>query len=602
MCGFVANINLLGRPNSEVLNLSHTFNFRGPDELSEMHSSNSILSFARLSIVDIEHGSQPTSLEPGVFGVGNGEIYNFRDLRSRLPENAKFKYVGSDIQVALEFLSIFGIEKVIEFEGMFSLLLINENEKKVYLFRDRTGEKPLFYKVTGREITVASMQSSLVSASDCNQLMQNSISTWCHYGLLPIGQTLFKDIYEVKPGVFIEFNETKIIETRYWVWPNRGNRRFDTTFSGELDLILNEAAKDFIQAEVPLAVALSSGLDSNTMNSYVRNHQVDRIDTFTLGFESQNFDESKFILTDETLHRDSQHKISFDNINYQFLSNHINEFMDGPISDPGVIAFAAICSEVSHTHRVILTGDGADELLRGYTVFKYYTFAKYTMQALQIVNAPIKRAIIALMLNVKDREYLGKKQLLLRLLIGSLQRPEYRFAIALSNTFLHSYFLPNMLEEKFKIMTKMDLEKYFQEQNLPQVYLQKSDRSSMAFGIEARSFFLQPKIINQLMGLRAGHATKNRLRRFLMSYSRISELPRKKHGLGVPMTEFMATLAEPEWQTDLMGLNAKLCEKVWENRSLNPAYANLAWAYLVLNSRVIHWSKLGTICIAGLER
>jgi len=602
MCGFLANVNFESKPNPVISQLSHTFSFRGPDEYTEKNTTNSIIGFARLSIVDIEHGTQPTLFENGIIGMGNGEVYNFREIRNKLPQNAQFKIVGSDIQVALEYLLIFGNEKVIDFEGMFSLALIDESKKKVTLFRDRTGEKPLYYRWKENEITFASMQSSLISSVENNELLRDSIHTWCRYGLLPVGQTFFKNIYEVKPGTYLEFDSSEIIENRYWNWPNRGNRKFDAAFSAELDSILRDCSNIFIQAEVPLAVALSSGVDSNAMNSYIRDQQVKSLDSFTLGFSSENFDESKFALRNGGSKSAKQHIVSFDGISHQFLADHINEFMDAPISDPGVIAFAAICSEVTSTHKVILTGDGADELLRGYTIFKYFNFAKLVMSLLHFLNPPIRKRLITKLLNKEDDRYLGTNQLFLRLLIGSLQRSEDRFAIAMSNSFLHSFLMPESMEPKFKIRTKLDLERYFQEQNLPQVYLQKSDRASMAFGIEARSFFLQPQIINHFMDLRAGHATKKRFRSFLEKNSRIGELPKKKHGLGVPMTKFMAVQTEPKWQTNLMGIEVEVCREVWRNRSSNPAYANIAWSYLVLNSMITNWSRLGKIHISDFER
>ncbi|WP_426850852.1 asparagine synthetase B family protein [Candidatus Planktophila vernalis] len=567
-----------------------------------MSSSNSLIGFARLSIVDIEHGDQPTLFENGIIGMGNGEVYNFREIRNKLPQNAQFKTVGSDIQVALEYLLIYGNAKVIDFEGMFSLVLIDESKKKVILFRDRTGEKPLYYRYKENEITFASMESSLISSIEDNEILLDSIHTWCRYGLLPVGQTFFKDIYEVKPGTYLEFDSSVIIENRYWKWPNRGNRKFDGAFSAELDAILRDCANEFIQAEVPLAIALSSGVDSNAMNSYISDQQVKSLDSFTLGFSSENFDESKFALRNKGSKNAKQHIISFDGISHQFLSDHINEFMDAPISDPGVIAFAAICSEVSSTHKVILTGDGADELLRGYTIFKYFNLANLLMSLLHFLNPQRRKRLITMLLTKEDDGYLGIIQLFLRLLIGSLQKSEDRFAIAISNTFLHSFLMPESIEPKFNIRTKLDLERYFQEQNLPQVYLQKSDRASMAFGIEARSFFLQPKIINHFMDLSARHATKKRFRSFLEKNSRISDLPKKKHGLGVPMTKFMAEQTEPEWQTSLIGIEVEICREVWRNRGSNPAYANLAWSYLVLNSMMTNWSRLGKVHISNFER
>jgi hypothetical protein len=189
------------------------------------------------------------------------------------------------------------------------------------------------------------------------------------------------------------------------------------------------------------------------MNSYIRDQQVKSLDYFTLGFSSENFDESKFALRNGGSKSAKQQIVSFDGISHQFLADHINEFMDAPISDPGMVAFAAICSEVTSTHKVILTGDGADELLRGYTIFKYFNFANLVMSLLHFLNPSISKCLITKLLNKEDDGYLGTNQLFLRLLIGSLQKSEDRFAIAMSNSFLHSFLMPESMEPKFKIRT-----------------------------------------------------------------------------------------------------------------------------------------------------
>jgi hypothetical protein len=214
------------------------------------------------------------------------------------------------------------------------------------------------------------------------------------------------------------------------------------------------------------------------------------------------------------------------------------------------------------------------------------------MWLLHLLGRKVGRYLAGRLLESQDSAYLGFKQKLLRLTIGSLQPPGDRFSVAISSTYLHSYFFSATSCEKFAVESKYDLELFFQQQNLPQAYLQKADRASMSYGIETRAFFLQRRIIEHFMSLNSRQASKVKFKKLLAKTFHLGKVSRRKHGFGVPMVEFMQVQPEPKWNLDKQGLREDFLHDIWSKRSLNPAYANLSWCYLVLNYRFGAWLNI----------
>jgi len=592
MCGFLAEISFFDKGKYLNYQNRETFDFRGPDKFSSFNTEFGSIQFARLSINGIDSGEQPFYIKKGLVGFGNGEVFNYLDLREKLPSFAKFKNSGSDIQVALEYLTEYGLDQICDLEGQFSLVLLDEINLNVSLLRDRTGEKPLYFRLTEEGIVVGSMISSLLFTNLTNVIQKSSVDKWCRYGFLPSGDTFFEEIKEVLPGYIYSYKDFSIEANRYWSWPKRGSRKLDQEFVSDLDKIIDKVSNEFIVSEVPVIIALSSGLDSNFVHMELSKRVSRNIPTLTLGFKESEFDESKDLnflnTTAARIHID----INFADLDHVPLVQHINKFMDSPISDPGLIAFSALCSAVPKDVKVILTGDGGDELLRGYSIFRFYYLSKFAMWLIHLLGPKLGRLLAGRILESQDSAYLGFKQKLLRLTIGSLQQPKDRFSVAISSTYLHSYFFSGTSCDKFAIESKYDLENFFQQQNLPQVYLQKADRASMSFGIETRAFFLQRRIIEHFMCLNSRQASKIKFKKQLAKRFHLGEVSRRKHGFGVPMVEFMRAQPEPIWNLEKQGLMEDFLHDIWSKRSLNPAYANLSWCYLVLNYRFEEWLRI----------
>lgn len=597
MCGFILKYAFDGINEPELPpSVVATFQHRGPDELSYLKTICSETYFARLSIVDVHNGQQPIQLDENVYGFGNGEIYNYIQLANSLPSDILDVVNHSDIKVALQYLYHFGSEAIVDIVGMFSLVIVDEFTHSVTLFRDRVGEKPLYYAIENGKLLVSSTMSALIPLIPNLCIKQNQIQTWLKYGLLPTGETFFNKIFEVKPGTILTLGtQDSISEVKYWDWPQRGNRNPDLDFMNDYKECLINASAELSISDNPVSLALSSGLDSNLLLSLLQHSKIKPEKCFNLIFRNEKFNEVKSS-KEET---EFIEKIVFENYDSARLLELTLARMDTPISDPACLAFTLICSRATENYKVILTGDGGDELFRGYQINKSFKVANFIFKLLRKTPRKLRNRGVAILLTIPDRAYLSRKQKLIRLLIGSLQNPLDSFGVAIGNTHLSNLNQQTTVVKKdFSINSAESLERFFQKQNLPQVLLQKSDRCSMGVGIEARSLFLHADVIKISMEISPKWVSKKILKKIFLQLrkdvgNQDPGLSKSKRGLGVPLCDFLSPIAEPFWVLPEVGVESSQCTKIWSNRSRNPSYANLALSYLVLNWHLLRWKADG---------
>ena len=378
MCGFLGAIS-----EKEIDSIKHEESnkriiCRGPDECKKLQgrfkdifnnddSFNLDFIFNRLKILDFgQYSSQPMiSNEFKSISMFNGEIYNHRELRMQLEmEGVKFKSNHSDSEVVLNGLSKHGIDYVNKFRGQFSIAIYFSSLKKMYLIRDRVGQKPLFYYFKSNNLIFGSNLKSVADLST-KKISNQSLLNYINYGVVPSPETIFKDIYKVKPGEFVEidFLNENIKTQTYWSLQNYiSEEKFDEVKFFEL---INDAICIREEADVPIANFLSGGIDSTLIIQNMKERGKE-INSFSVGFDNKYYDETKWsnqvskkYSTNHTLKN-----IKLSNIE-SYLFEALNSF-DEPYSDPSNIPSYVISNAISSKYKVAISGDGGDELSGGY--------------------------------------------------------------------------------------------------------------------------------------------------------------------------------------------------------------------------------------------
>lgn len=270
------------------------------------------------------------------------------------------------------------------------------------------------------------------------------------------------------------------------------------------------------------------------------------------------------------------------------MCDSIIDLMDEPISDPACLPFYLICtSAVSHGAKVLITGDGGDESTRGYKAFKFEFLCNIAWRVMCIVSKDLRRRLITFILNQHDSRYLSATNLLSRFLIASLFKANLRWPIALSPNYYLAYLMHEKDSESLHFSRGRDLEKYFQDFILPQIYLRKTDRISMGLGLEVRAPFLDSQLIKLLMDAdsrRGGKGVRS------LYPSQIHQ--KSKRGLGVPLKFVISQIEEPTWHIRIPGMSETDLSEIWAKRtSHSTAETQAAWSLYVLNRKMEKWSK-----------
>lgn len=378
MCGIVGKLNLDGKPVSPELveQMMGVIAHRGPDGEGKYIEGPVGLGHRRLSIIDLSTGDQPMCNEDGtVWLVFNGEIYNFFDLRRELESAGHTFKTRSDTEVIVHGYEQWGEECVKHFNGMFAFALWDSTRRTLFLARDRVGIKPLYYTHAGKSLLFASeIKSLLADRSVETRFSVRGVDRFLTYYYLPGDETLFEGIYRLEPGHSLTVADGRIAKRQYWdlnFETSRRSFRFDQAVE-ELQDLLKRVIRDHMISDVPVGVLLSGGVDSTGILRYAAEQTHRQIQTFTVGFEGENFsDERPFARLAArrygALHRDmTMTAKDFHN----FLPKYIWH-MEEPICEPPAVALYFVSRLARESSvKVLLSGEGGDEAFGGYQNYR----------------------------------------------------------------------------------------------------------------------------------------------------------------------------------------------------------------------------------------
>lgn len=382
MCGIAGILNMKSftAPSIQDLRTMITqLNHRGPDDYGFYNDQFIGLAHSRLSIIDVNGGHQPIhDTSKNIWVIFNGEIFNYIELRKELIEDGCVFYTHTDTEVIVHLYRKFGLDFVKHLNGQFAIALWDKIKKRLILTRDRVGITPLFYHQEENRLYFGSeIKSILPVLNRSPSLNVKALDQLLTFWSPVVPNTLFKDIYEVKPGELMIIESAEIRHKCYWDWefPEDKTENYLTgsipELAEELHDKLVDATKLRLRSDVPVAAYLSGGLDSSALVSIIHHHGDIPLRTFSIGFEDAKLDESSF-------QKKLINHLGADHSSILCTAKDISDNFEKTIwhTETTILRTAPVPMKLlsglvrQHNFKVVLTGEGADEVFGGYDIFK----------------------------------------------------------------------------------------------------------------------------------------------------------------------------------------------------------------------------------------
>ncbi|GIU82365.1 MAG: asparagine synthase (glutamine-hydrolyzing) [Acidobacteria bacterium] len=576
MCGITGWINLASSRQSateeeaEILRrMCDRMRHRGPDSAGFWFDEKVCLGMRRLSIIDLQTGDQPVFNEDkSIIAMMNGEIYNFRELRSDLEKKGHTFRTKTDTEVLPHLYEEYGEAMLKHLNGMFAFALWDSKKQKLLIARDRFGEKPLFYGIFKDKLIFAS-EPKVLFEHPCTskELDLQALRFYLSFDYVPAPFSIYKGIRKLPAAHFLKVENSTVSIEQYW----------RLSFGEKIDISLEEAVEKLHElladsvkmrliADVPLGILLSGGVDSSTVAALAAEHSSGKVKTFSIGFREDSFDESKFSRL-VAKHLGTEHHeeiLSVEKV--ADLISDIGHWLDEPLSDGSLIPTYLLARFVKQHVTVALGGDGGDEIFAGYPMYFGHKLVKaYRMIPKFLRRNFIEPVVEALPVSTKNLSFDYKAKRFVRaseydfaarhhLWFGSfslLEQEKLLSADVLSSTngdiYEHARELLSECDANDDIERAqfLDMKLYLAEDILTKV-----DRASMAVSLEVRAPFLDPRIAEFVAKLPPGYKLNGMQGKFLLKKTVEKLLPkevlrRPKKGFGIPIAEWLKGRLNP---------------------------------------------------------
>lgn len=628
MCGIAGALNFFENNitvDNLIRNLNKNMSHRGPDKFDFFYKKEEgiFLFHSRLSIIDLSiNATQPfTSFSSRYIITFNGEIYNFLKLKKQLSEIKNINWKSSsDTEVLVNAIDIWGIDNALDkIEGMFAFAIFDKKEKNLYLARDRSGEKPIYYYFDNKKFFFASEQKALNCFVNINKNINfHSIEYFLKYGYVPNDINTYHNTYKLKPGTYLKLSFNMTIKTKsYWslksIEKNKNLKNFYVTNQpiDEIYNLLEESIRKTMISDVPIGIFLSGGIDSSIIAAMSQKNSKKKIKTFSYSFDQESYNESFYSkIVSESINSDHI-PIKIQDKEICDLIPNLHQIFDEPFSDPSQIPLYFLSKAASKEVKVVLTGDGADEIFGGYK--RHEIIPKMWL----LIN----------FLPMKSRGYIKEKlsnffprKILEKFILGHGTDRFDKFINcidaktkielldkSISNSNYQDLLNRNLLNDDnfgkfdddlflshnyYDFILNSDFSNY-----LPNNILLKLDRVSMANSIEARAPFLDRSIIEFSQKLNRKYKTKKFILKQMINQKKIFNLDsnffnRNKQGFDFPIKYFLDGPLK-SWKNYILDkiifshdsfFDKKKTQFLFENYQNNFLNQQLVWRVLLVKS------------------
>ncbi|TEU14768.1 MAG: asparagine synthase (glutamine-hydrolyzing) [Anaerolineales bacterium] len=568
MCGIVGIIDpalstteiwpILGQMNDVITH-------RGPDDDGFFVIDGIGLGMRRLSIIDLAGGKQPIYNEDGsIVIVFNGEIYNYRELTRQLQRRGHTFTTASDTEVIVHLYEELGEDCVHHLRGMFAFAVWDKRRRQLFIARDRLGIKPLYYTQVGKRLVFGSEIKSILQHPEVQaRLNLEALGNFLSLKYVPAPQTMFTDILSLPPGHTLTCDSNGVMVRQYWdlsFTNNQNGHQREEVYAEQLEALLRESVKLRLRSDVPFGAFLSGGIDSSTVVALMSQFLDEPVKTFSVGFDTDGAeaDELPYARLVAQQYQTDHHEILITSQDFIDLAEKVAWHLDQPIADQATVATYMVSKLASQHVKMVLTGEGGDELFAGYAryagerlspMFRYIPRPIRSLALAASERLPgLRRAKIALYALCQPDEtsrftnwfplfnYDRKRAVL----SGNLKLDD----MATNHVFAQQLARTNAIEPLNR-MLYVDTKLW-----LPDYLLLRGDKLSMANSLEARVPILDHKLVEFAASLPPNLKLRHLTRKYLLKKSSRTLLPaeiidRKKQGFPIPITRWLRNEARP---------------------------------------------------------
>ena len=573
MCGICGILDLNGRRPSErdLRAMSNVLRHRGPDDQDEFVSGPLAMAFRRLSIVDVAGGRQPMANEDGtIWIVFNGEIYNDPELRPLLRQRGHCYATNSDTETILHLYEEYGVDCVHHLRGMFAFAIWDTRTRNLFCARDRLGIKPFYYRLDQDRFAFASEIKSLLEARDFRpRLNRRVLPEFFALGYISSPETMFEGIFKLPPGHRLLFDlsredkEPRIAQ--YWDLDiaSRTPEVKESDYIEQFSELFTEAVRTHLRSDVPLGVFLSGGLDSSAIAAVVASLRDEPLQTFSVGYSEDQYSELPYA-RQVAQHVGAEHnEIVLGPEEFFGSLPQMIWHEDEPLVWPSSVALGHVARLAREKVKVVLTGEGADEILAGYLKYRVTLWnLRFGPAYWRLMPNTLRQAVRRALASRLFPDWAQRK-----LRHSFLTYPEAFEQIYFDNFYSvfpqdqqSQVFSSSILEELrernpyvnsmrfFASSTEgaellsrllyLDIKTYLVE------LLMKQDQMSMAASIESRVPFLDHKLVEFTAGVPARHKVRGFAGKYLLREAMTGRLPaavlnRNKKGFPTPIQPWL---------------------------------------------------------------
>lgn len=566
MCGiiglFAREHPILLKDKERMKCLLDKFTYRGPDGVGTWSSNKCLLGHRRLSIIDLSSaGAQPFEVsEIGLVITFNGEIYNFRELREFLASHGYVFRSHSDTEVILYAYDYYGINFLKHLQGMFAFCLFDQKRNVAILARDPAGEKPLYYYMDSGRLIFSSEIKTFHAFPEVDLAIDlESVKAFFTLQYVPGPHTIYSNIRKLPAGHALEISldHWKVWETPFWSFENL---RLDPSSPEEIDALLSDSVRHRLIADVEVGLLLSGGIDSALLASYAHRNGS-KLRVFTARFEEEHLDELKYAQQVADFLGLEQIVIAGGQITPEIFDKVIFHG-DELLGDPACVPTFLLAREVSKHVKVVLSGEGADELFWGYDTYRYErTWRLFSsLRSLVSKSRGFQNVVSSWETSSQPPAVLTR--------LGKLLSANYEigasrwtsvFADHTVERLIRSSSSDSQIERLQEIEQRiLGLARHMDSFSaslsgdilywLADDLLMKVDRMTMAHGVEARAPYLDPKLILKALALPAKNKLHRKTGKFMLRELVEKHFPgeigrslawRKKHGFEVPVSSWL---------------------------------------------------------------
>lgn len=571
MCGICGIVDFkTSQPVNQdiLLKMTQAMKHRGPDEQGFYNCGPAGLGSRRLSIIDLAGGHQPIANEDqSMWIVFNGEIYNYRELRVYLQKKGHTFRTQTDTEVILHLYEEFGLDCIQHLNGIFAFAIWDIPRQELTLARDRMGIKPLYYTETNNSFIFGSELKVVLAHPEVKREIDLiSLNEYLSFEYVPSPRTIIRHIYRLEPGYILRFNQQGLHRQSY---SNISLARSESRppvhwrdYATGLYDRLRESVKQELVSDVPVGVLLSGGLDSSTIAALMTELYPGTVDSFSVGFEETSFDESRYART-VAQHVGTRHNELI--LTSQMVAEMvptITEFLDEPFGDSSLIPTYFLSLFARGQVKVVLGGDGGDELFAGYPTLTAHRLIEYYER---IVPWPVRASLAPKVLDMlpvsfnnisfdfKVRRFLAGRGVSLQARhhrwLGSFMDEDKALLLqdwlkpVLRDTYTQAYIHTRECDARLPLNQLLynDIKMYLEGD-----ILYKVDRASMAASLEVRVPFLNREMVQFATDLPVELKLHRLTTKYLLKKSMKGTLPkeiinRPKKGFNMPVARWLTT-------------------------------------------------------------